>query len=104
MVAQSEIRKWLGENHDRKMDVKFHCHGFRVTLYYGWSDVCSIVADTIEDAFEIAVKNYETLLCAKLNQQLIDEEKRAICNAEEAKQNLANIRKKIDASIVKLCV
>jgi hypothetical protein len=101
-MTQVEIRKWLGENHDHKLDVKFHCHGIRVTLYHSYIEICSIIADTIEDAFEIAVKNYETLLCAKLNQQLLEEEKRAKERLEEAQRNIDYIKRKIDVSIKNL--
>jgi len=104
MMTQTEILKWLNVGHDRKLDVKFHCYGVRVTLYYGYNAICTHVSDTIEDAFEVVVKNYETLLCATLNEQLIDEESRAKRNLEESERALANIRKKIDASIVKLSV
>ena len=102
MKTQEDIRQWLRKSNNYGFDVKFHCHGVRVTLKYDYYDITSWVANTIEEAFEGAVSGFDVALSARYAKMLKEEEElreRWVqdynCRIENAKRRLQEINERI---------
>lgn len=66
-----DLRNWLnGEHVSRDVEIRFHVHGLRVSLYENGREILSRVESTLEEAFQSCLKDFEKIKKIKLQERI----------------------------------
>lgn len=73
----ASMEEWVKQGFLREIEIRSHCHGYRVSLRQGCKEITTSIQESIQQAFDVCIKDSP------------EAEKRIL--AEEIKQNTKSI-------------